>query len=123
MRGKGLLNAIVIKEEGGVNAYDVCMKLKDSGLLVSGTLKAHLLNKFDRLDADMSIIKTDTAFQHEREACVPPGTNPIWSSSTVLCIPNNVNSLVLILGVQLIRSLRFNCSHDLHETCSVVLPQ
>lgn len=38
VRGKGLLNAIVIKEEGGVNAYDVCMKLKDSGLLVSGTL-------------------------------------------------------------------------------------
>lgn len=35
MRGKGLLNAIVIKEEGGVNAYDVCMKLKDAGLLVS----------------------------------------------------------------------------------------
>ena len=35
MRGKGLLNAIVIKEQGGVNAYDVCMKLKESGLLVS----------------------------------------------------------------------------------------
>jgi acetylornithine/succinyldiaminopimelate/putrescine aminotransferase len=30
VRGKGLLNAIVIKEEGGVNAYDVCMKLKDA---------------------------------------------------------------------------------------------
>ena len=40
VQGKGLLNAIVIKEEGGVNAYDVCMKLKDSGLLVSGVLKA-----------------------------------------------------------------------------------
>lgn len=35
VRGKGLLNAIVIKEQGGVNAYDVCLKLKDSGLLVS----------------------------------------------------------------------------------------
>jgi len=47
VRGKGLLNAIVIKEEGGVNAYDVCMKLKDSGLLVSGVLRAHLLNRYD----------------------------------------------------------------------------
>lgn len=35
VRGKGLLNAIVIKEQGDVNAYDVCMKLKESGLLVS----------------------------------------------------------------------------------------
>ena len=35
VRGKGLLNAIVIKEQGGVNAYDVCLKLKDAGLLVS----------------------------------------------------------------------------------------
>ena len=38
VRGKGLLNAIVIKEQGGINAYDVCMKLKDSGLLVSQLL-------------------------------------------------------------------------------------
>lgn len=35
VRGKGLLDAIVIKEEGGVNAYDVCMRLKENGLLVS----------------------------------------------------------------------------------------
>lgn len=34
VRGKGLLNAIVIKEQGNVNAYDVCLKLKDDGLLV-----------------------------------------------------------------------------------------
>ena len=34
VRGKGLLDAIVIKEEGGVNAYDVCMRLKENGLLV-----------------------------------------------------------------------------------------
>lgn len=44
MRGKGLLNAIVIKEEGGVNAYDVCMKLKDAGLLVSPRLLDMLLS-------------------------------------------------------------------------------
>ena len=35
VRGKGLLDAIVIKEEGGVDAYDVCMRLKENGLLVS----------------------------------------------------------------------------------------
>ena len=28
------MNAIVIDERGGVNAYDVCMRLKDNGLLV-----------------------------------------------------------------------------------------
>lgn len=35
VRGKGLLDAIVIKEEGGIDAYDVCMRLKENGLLVS----------------------------------------------------------------------------------------
>lgn len=35
VRGKGLLNAMVIKEQDGVNAYNVCLKLKDAGLLVS----------------------------------------------------------------------------------------
>ena len=29
------MNAIVIEERDGVNAYDVCMRLKDNGLLVS----------------------------------------------------------------------------------------
>lgn len=37
VRGKGLLDAIVIKEEGGVNAYDVCMRLKENGLLAKPT--------------------------------------------------------------------------------------
>lgn len=34
VRGKGLMNAIVIEERDGVNAYDVCMRLRDNGLLV-----------------------------------------------------------------------------------------
>lgn len=38
VRGKGLLDAIVIKEEGSVDAYDVCMRLKENGLLVSSVL-------------------------------------------------------------------------------------
>ena len=37
VRGKGLLNAVVIDERDGVGAWDVCMRLKENGLLVSGT--------------------------------------------------------------------------------------
>lgn len=37
VRGKGLLNAIVIKEKDGVDAWDVCMKLKENGLLAKPT--------------------------------------------------------------------------------------
>eukprot|EP00951_Prasinocladus_malaysianus_P029293 scaffold269742_cov44-Prasinocladus_malaysianus.AAC.2 len=33
VRGKGLLNAVVIKEIGGVTAGDICLKLRDNGLL------------------------------------------------------------------------------------------
>ena len=37
VRGKGLLNAIVIKPKEGVEAWDVCMKLRDNGLLAKQT--------------------------------------------------------------------------------------
>ncbi|MBP7167450.1 MAG: ornithine--oxo-acid transaminase [Bacteroidia bacterium] len=37
VRGKGLLNAIVIKEKDGIDAWDVCMKLKENGLLAKPT--------------------------------------------------------------------------------------
>jgi ornithine--oxo-acid transaminase len=37
VRGKGLLNAIVIKEKNGKTAWDVCLKLKDNGLLAKPT--------------------------------------------------------------------------------------
>lgn len=37
MRGKGLLNAIVIEEENGVKAYDICLKMKELGLLAKPT--------------------------------------------------------------------------------------
>jgi ornithine--oxo-acid transaminase len=37
VRGKGLLNAIVIKEMKGKTAWDVCLKLKDNGLLAKPT--------------------------------------------------------------------------------------
>lgn len=38
VRGRGLLDAIVIKDVEGVSAYDVCMKLKEAGLLVSAAV-------------------------------------------------------------------------------------
>jgi len=37
VRGKGLLNAIVIKPKDDVEAWDVCMKLKQNGLLAKPT--------------------------------------------------------------------------------------
>ena len=37
VRGKGLLNAIVIKEMKGKTAWDVCLKLKENGLLAKPT--------------------------------------------------------------------------------------
>jgi ornithine--oxo-acid transaminase len=37
IRGKGLLNAIVIKPKSGKTAWDVCLSLKDNGLLAKPT--------------------------------------------------------------------------------------
>ena len=39
VRGKGLLNAIVIKSKNGKNAWDVCLKLANNGLLAKPTQK------------------------------------------------------------------------------------
>ena len=37
VRGKGLLNAVVIRPMGGRTAWDVCLKLRDNGLLAKPT--------------------------------------------------------------------------------------
>ena len=37
VRGRGLLNAIIVKPKDGVEAWDVCMMLKDKGLLCKPT--------------------------------------------------------------------------------------
>lgn len=37
IRGKGLLNAVVIKPQNGIEAWDVCIKLKENGLLAKPT--------------------------------------------------------------------------------------
>lgn len=37
VRGKGLLNAIIIRPKNGKEAWDVCMKMRDNGLLAKPT--------------------------------------------------------------------------------------
>jgi len=37
VRGRGLLNALVIEERDGVSAWDVCIALRDNGLLSKPT--------------------------------------------------------------------------------------
>lgn len=37
VRGRGMLNALVIKEQDGVSAWEVCLKLRDNGLLTKPT--------------------------------------------------------------------------------------
>eukprot|EP00798_Chlamydomonas_sp_ICE-L_P009070 gene9070-16196_t len=37
VRGRGLLNALIIKEQGDVSAWDVCMRMRDNGLLAKPT--------------------------------------------------------------------------------------
>jgi ornithine--oxo-acid transaminase len=37
VRGKGLLNAIVVEPKGGKKAWDVCVALKNNGLLAKPT--------------------------------------------------------------------------------------
>jgi len=37
VRGRGMLNALVIQEQDGVSAWEVCLKLRDNGLLTKPT--------------------------------------------------------------------------------------
>jgi hypothetical protein len=39
IRGKGLLDAVEIDETKGVSAYDICLRLRDNGLLAKPTQK------------------------------------------------------------------------------------
>ncbi|MDR2512041.1 MAG: ornithine--oxo-acid transaminase [Bacteroidales bacterium] len=39
VRGKGLLNAIVIQPQDGIEAWDICLKMRDLGLLAKPTHK------------------------------------------------------------------------------------
>jgi ornithine--oxo-acid transaminase len=37
VRGKGLLNAVIIRPKGGKTAWDVCLAMKDKGLIAKPT--------------------------------------------------------------------------------------
>lgn len=58
VRGRGLLNAVIIKPKNGTTAWDVCLKLRDKGLLAKPT-HGHIIrfappliiNKLELLDA------------------------------------------------------------------------
>lgn len=54
IRGKGLLNAIVIDESrtNGHSAWDLCMLFKEKGLLVGRALKIMHVKEFDSTDTD-----------------------------------------------------------------------
>ncbi len=64
VRGKGLLNAIVIKEKDGITAWEVCLKLAENGLLAKPThgdiirFAPPLIMTEDQLMDCVSIIKT-----------------------------------------------------------------
>ena len=63
VRGKGLLNAIIIEPRNGFEAWDVCLKLKDKGLLCKPThrhiirLAPPLIITKEQLDECLQIIK------------------------------------------------------------------
>lgn len=70
VRGKGLLNAVVIKPKNGKTAWDVCLKLRDKGLLAKPTHQ-HIIrfapplviNKMELLEAIGIIENTIAEFE------------------------------------------------------------
>ena len=64
VRGKGLLNAIIIKPKDGKEAWDVCVKLAEKGLLCKPThghiirLAPPLVITKEQLDECIKIIKS-----------------------------------------------------------------
>ena len=70
VRGKGLLNAVVIKPKNGKTAWDVCLKLRDKGLLAK-TTQQHIIrfapplviNKMELMEAIGIIENTIAEFE------------------------------------------------------------
>ncbi|MCD4769248.1 MAG: aminotransferase class III-fold pyridoxal phosphate-dependent enzyme, partial [Bacteroidales bacterium] len=63
VRGKGLLNAVIIKPKGGKTAWDVCVAMKDNGLIAKPThghiirFAPPLIITEDQLREAMTLIK------------------------------------------------------------------
>lgn len=72
IRGKGLLNAIVIKETDSVNAWNICLALKENGLLAKPThgniirlAPPLVISKDQLLDCIDIIAQTILSFQNK----------------------------------------------------------
>lgn len=70
VRGKGLLNAVVIKPKNGKTAWDVCLKLRDKGLLAKPThqhiirfASPLVINKMELMEAIGIIENTIAEFE------------------------------------------------------------
>ena len=70
VRGKGLLNAVVVKPKNGKTAWDVCLKLRDKGLLAKPTHQhiirfapPLIINKMELLEAIGIIENTLAEFE------------------------------------------------------------
>ena len=70
VRGKGLLNAVVIKPKNGKTAWDVCLKLRDKGLLAKPTHQQIIrfapplvINKMELMEAIGIIENTIAEFE------------------------------------------------------------
>ena len=64
VRGKGLLNAIVVEPQGDINAWQICLRLKEHGLLAKPTHEhiirfapPLIINK-DEMDSALNIISS-----------------------------------------------------------------
>ena len=70
VRGKGLLNAVVIRPKGGKTAWDVCVAMKDNGVIAKPThghiirFAPPLIISEEQLKEAMNLIK-DTFKQFE----------------------------------------------------------
>lgn len=89
IRGKGLLNAIVVDETktGGRSAWDLCMLLKDKGLLVGRALKiAHVRDASRDESAD------------ESEKAKPTHVNIIRLAPPLVITEEQLRKAVAIIG-------------------------
>ena len=80
VRGKGLLNAIIIKPHNGKEAWDVCLKMRDMGVLAKPThqhiirFAPPLVITEEQLREAMEIIKK--AIASFEWLCAPPRRIP-----------------------------------------------
>lgn len=96
IRGKGLLNAIIIDETktNGHSAWDLCMLLKDKGLLVGRALKiAHVQNN-DAVDEH----KTSDGIQANGGKAKPTHQNIIRLAPPLVITEEEVQQALDIIG-------------------------